>query len=109
MNKLDLDVGFNTAFMVMRPPQISQLHNVTDFGLDSVSLIQEDDGYRLVVHNFGNELFNRSFAGIIEARKAFLKLYACFPGRRARKIIPHWTDFFGPDCKTDELIIWFID
>lgn len=105
----DQDKRFQGAFLKQNRLQVSDLYNSLEFGFESVTIIQEDDGYRLVIRNFGNELYNKSFAGIMEARQAFLKLYDCFPGVRARKIIPQWTDFFDPDFHLDEITLYMIN
>ena len=86
-------------------PGISDLYNCRDFGFDSVQIIQEDDGYRLVAQKFENELYNGTFVSISAAREAFKVIYNHLTRGDSLKLIPQWTDFFDADYHTDELII----
>lgn len=85
-----------------KQPQVSDLHNSLDFGLDSVTIIVDHDGYTLVVRNFGQTLFSESFATIARARQAFLEHFLSW-GKGGRSIVPLWTDFFDPQEYLDEI------
>lgn len=97
-----------------RKPAISQtrilcsnLFNSLDYGLESVTIIGEDDCYRLIVRNFGISLYNQTFSGINETQQAFLDNF----GDRARKeqITPQWTDFYDPNFHLAELTLYIIN
>jgi hypothetical protein len=84
--------------------RVSDLYNSRNFGFDSVEIIQEDDGYRLVVQNIEIELYNGTFATISAAREAFEEIYLYFTKHGSLKLTPQWTDFFDSEFSTDEVI-----
>ncbi len=86
-------------------PKVSDLYNSRDFGFDSVQIIQEDDGYRLIAKNLENELYNRTFTSISATRKAFEEIYFYPTKHDSLKPTPQWTDFFDYEGPTDDAII----
>ena len=89
--------------------EVSNLYNSLDYGLDYVTIIEEDDGYKLVVRHQGQALLAKSYAKITEARDAFLEQFGSFRDDGARTIQPQWTAFFNLYEELDYLILCVIN
>ena len=89
--------------------EVSDLYNSLAFGLDSVTIVEEDDGYRLVVRQFGVTLFSNSYGMLTEARAAFLKEYESLRADGTPTIQPHWTDFYNPQDELEYLTLCMIN
>jgi len=90
-------------------PEVSDLYNSLDFGLDSVTIIEEDDGFKLVVRQYGHTLFSKSYETLTEARDGFLEHFGNLSRDEAPAIQPQWTDFFNPQDELDFFTLYFIN
>ena len=99
--------GSINALFLRSPLDQSLLYNSLDYGLDYVVVLEEDDGYRLVVRNYGSTLFAKSYTNITEARAAFLKHFSFTANDGTPAVRPKWTNFFNDDW--DYLTLCFIN
>ena len=89
--------------------EASDLYNSLDFGLESVTIIEEDDGFRLVVRQYGHTLFSKSYETLTQAREGFLESFGNLSLDGAPAIQPQWTDFFNPQDELDFFTLYFIN
>ncbi len=67
------------------------LINSLDYSLEYVFILEEEDGFRLVVKHGGLILTNQIFKSLQNARTAFAELYN--PPGTAHKPAPDWSGF----------------
>ena len=79
------------------PIKISRLVNSIYYFIESVFIIAEKQGYRLVAIHQGNLLTDQTYKTAKGARIAFLKFWSYRVWRDGVK--PKWSHFYPPDPK----------
>ncbi len=92
-----------------KSPEISELRNSLAFNLESATIIEEDDGFRLEVQQSKTSPLSKSYPTLTQARQDFLNRYGTLTNEGKPTIHPQWTEFFTPDTEPDLLILYIVN